>query len=106
MGAVDQYHPIAVQSGDDGHLPQRPPHVQRSRQDSHHQLSQCGAVSRGRQHLAAHVSTEVKVRVVHPHRVRDVQRHPLDALAVSRHEVDPFFNRLLDPERAASARHL
>src|SRR5205807_2871010 len=37
------------------------------------------------------------------HGVGEVQRYAMDALPVPRHQVDPFFDRLLDAERAAPA---
>ena len=96
VSAIDDDHPPAPQSRDDGHLPQRPAHVERTREDPHHQLAEHGAVARGRQHFAAHVRTEVEMRIVDPHRVRKVQRRPLDALAISRDQVDALLDRFLD----------
>jgi hypothetical protein len=46
------------------------------------------------------------MRVVDPHGMREVERHAMDALPISRDEVDPFFDRLLDANRAATAGEL
>src|SRR5260370_39790518 len=46
------------------------------------------------------------MRVVDPDRVGEVERNPVDALAVSRDEVDSLPHCLLDPEGAAPARQL
>jgi hypothetical protein len=44
--------------------------------------------------------------IVDPHRVREVHRHAVDALAVPRDQVDALLDGLLDPEGAAPARNL
>jgi uncharacterized protein (DUF58 family) len=49
---------------------------------------------------------EVEVRVIDPDGMREVERHAMDALPISRDEVDPLFDRLLDANRAATAREL
>jgi len=52
------------------------------------------------------VLTEVEMRVVDPDRMREVERDAVDALAVSRDEVDTLLDRLLDANRAATAGEL
>ena len=46
------------------------------------------------------------MRVIDPDGVREVERHAVDALPISRDEVDAFFDRLLDADRAATAGEL
>src|SRR5712692_9487764 len=46
------------------------------------------------------------MRIIDPDRVGEVERHPVNALAVSRDEVDSLSHRLLDPQGAAPARQL
>jgi hypothetical protein len=52
------------------------------------------------------MGAKVEVRIVDPNRVGEVERNPMDALAVSRNEVDSLPHRLLDPQGAAPARKL
>src|SRR6266852_8440919 len=94
------------QSGDDGHLPQRPAHVERPGKDAHHQLAQRGAVTGRGEHLTADVRAYIEIRIVDPHRVRKVERYTTDLLAISRHQVDALFDRLLDTQRATATRDL
>jgi len=104
--AVDDHDSAAPKSRDDGHLPQRPPHVEWPREDAHDKLAQRGTVARRGEHLAADVRAQVEIRIVDPHRVREVERHAVDLLAVSRHQVEAFFDRLLYTKRATAARDL
>src|SRR6266851_1890146 len=106
MRSVDDHDAAASQTGDDGHLPQRPAHVERPGKVVHDQLAQRGAVAGRREHLTADVRAQVEVRIVDPHRMRKVERHTMDLLAVSRYQVDALLDRLLDPLSAAAARDL
>src|SRR6266567_4683657 len=49
--------------------------------------------------------SEVEVWIVHPDGMGEGPGNAMDALPVSRHEVDALGHRLLDTERAASAVH-
>src|SRR5207302_7315744 len=103
MGAVDDHDPAVAKAGDDRHLPQRAPHIQRASEDAHHQASQLCALTRRGQHLTTDVLAEIEVGVVDPDRVREVERDAMDALAVARHEVDALADRLFDAGGAAAA---
>jgi hypothetical protein len=101
MGAIDQDDSIVAEAGHYGHLPQRPAHVERPRQDSHHQLAERGAIARWWKHLSTHMRAEVEMGIVDPDRVRDVHRRPVDALAVAGNQVDALPDGFFDPEGAA-----
>src|SRR6266853_2633571 len=94
------------QSGDDGHLPQGPPHVERPGKDMHHQLAERGAVPGRGEHLPADVRAKVEIRIVDPHRMGKVERHTMDLLAISRHQVDALLDSLLDALGATATRDL
>jgi hypothetical protein len=94
--AVDDDDAPASKPGDQGHLPQRPPHIERSGQDAHHQLTKSRAVTGWGQDLAAYVRAEVEVGVVHPNGMSQVERDFVDALPVAGDEVDALLDCLLD----------
>ena len=83
---LGQHRPVAVvEAVDDVHLPQRPAPVHRAADDARHLVGQLVDHSRTGQMDFADVEVEIEVRVVHPVRVVETQRH-LDQSSAQRFE--------------------
>jgi hypothetical protein len=92
-----QRNPPVRQTVDQVQLPQWPSPVQRARDDPRNLLRELPIASARRQGKLANVEVEVEVRILHPVRAGNAQRHP--------RKLPPKRRQLLDP-RSQNPAHI
>ena len=90
---------------DHPHLPQRAGAVQRQRGDVAADLGELDASARRRQTDPVQVPVDVKVVVLHPHRMVEVEGAVGQLLAELRHRLDPQRQLVAQPIEGVAARH-
>ena len=87
MHAAEETRPVALDSVDEGDVPERPVAAQHRREEVACELEQLLLRPRRRQIHMAQVPLDAELRVILPRRVAGVQRRDDSALAVARDEV-------------------